>query len=228
MPVPALAESALPTFDGEMVFPAIQGPLDPEEFSWEVDLDEDQELQLIDSQHAVVYYAQDQHPAFGIAATSAHDVSGATVPTDLAVLDGNVLTLTVHHRAGNPAAGRAPFDYPIQAGEGWVEVGPGIVVVMPLPEGELQEATERIERESRPTAVRDRGRPSVHCRVPRLKARSLQVSMRRIKEANCRVGRIGKRRGATMETGRVVRQNPRAGKVLVKGATVNLTLGLRK
>lgn len=50
------------------------------------------------------------------------------------------------------------------------------------------------------------------------------MSMRRIREANCSVGRISKRKGATADTGAVVKQFPKAGAVLAKGAAVNLTL----
>ena len=51
--------------------------------------------------------------------SDAHDAVGKSVPTTLEVSPPNVVTLTVHHRAGNPAAGGAPFTYPIFEGSGW-------------------------------------------------------------------------------------------------------------
>jgi hypothetical protein len=102
-----------------MSFPTIAGSTDPEEFSGEVVLSEGQELEAIDDQHAEVFYTDGPHPGLGISAEAAHDANGSNVPTTLSVSDGNVITLTVHHRAGDPAQDGAPFDYPITAGQGW-------------------------------------------------------------------------------------------------------------
>jgi hypothetical protein len=113
------SDPAIPPYDGDMSFPMINGPTDPEEFSWEVVLGEDQELESIDDQHAQVFYTEGHHPAFDIFATASHDADGSSVPTSLSVSGGDVITLTVHHRAGDPAKGGAPFDYPINAGRGW-------------------------------------------------------------------------------------------------------------
>lgn len=222
---PTLSVAALPTFDGGMTFQSIKDPTGPEEFSWEVTLSGDQELLQVDDQHAMVYYTENHHPAFGISAVSAHDAIGAEVPTSLTVSDGNVITLTVRHRAGNPLLGGAPFTYPIDAGSGWVNTGPGHVVVMPLPEGVIEEVNERIEKANRGWPAANRGHISPRCRVPRLKDRSLRASMRRIKQANCSVGQIRKRRGVTAGMGEVVRQHPAAGTLLARGAAVDLTLG---
>ena len=60
---------------------------------------------------AAVYYTEDERLAFTINAGLAHDAEGSNVPTSLGVSEGNILTLTVHHRAGNPAASGAPFVY---------------------------------------------------------------------------------------------------------------------
>lgn len=144
----ASAESAaLPAFGGIMSFGAIHGPSDPEEFSWEVTVPEEQELVYIDEQHAAFYYTEGQHQAGSITATPAHDGDGSSVPTSLRISEGDILTLIVHHRAGNPAAGGAPFVYPITQGVGWEGGFQTEVVIGPPDEMELREERERIQRE---------------------------------------------------------------------------------
>jgi hypothetical protein len=132
-----------------MGFPTINGPADPEEFSWEVVLDEGQELESIDDQHAEVYYTQGHHPAFGISAVPAHDADGSNVPTSLSVSESDVITLTVHHRAGDPTKNGVPFDYPINAGSGWEGGYQTIIVSGPPDEQELREQREERERGER-------------------------------------------------------------------------------
>jgi hypothetical protein len=108
-----------PLSDGGMVFGTIRGSADPEEFSFSVDLAEGQKLRLVDERNAEVFYQGEGFTAFSISAESAHDANGTNVPTTLSVSLPNIVTLTVHHREGNPAAGGAPFTYPILAGSGW-------------------------------------------------------------------------------------------------------------
>ena len=217
---PVWAEPSLPTFNGAMSFPAIQESSDPEEFSWEVDLSEGQELQSVDNQHAMVYYTEDHQPAFGISATPAHDASGATVPTSLAVSDVDVITLTVHHRAGNPLADGAPFAYPVRPGSPWIVIDEG-GTVPPLLEVNVDEETfnpmELVNHRSSLDV-------SPRCLVPKLSGRSLTAAKRRLRNANCKIGRVSKRKGAAAKAGRVVKQNPKAGMVRAGGATVNVTL----
>lgn len=54
-----------------------------------------------------------------LAAEEAHDAVGTDVPTTLTKTGGDVVTLSVHFLEGNPAAGGAPFEYPIVGGAGW-------------------------------------------------------------------------------------------------------------
>ena len=112
------AADPLPPYEG-MSFPEISGPSAPEDYSWKVQLEEDQELRQVDERDAVVYFTDGEHVAFSIRAADAHDAVGKSVPTTLEVSSPNVVTLTVHHRAGNPAAGGVPFTYPILEGAGW-------------------------------------------------------------------------------------------------------------
>lgn len=146
-------DPAIPLYDGAMGFPMINGPADPEEFSWEVVLSEGQELESIDDQHAQVYFTEGHHPAFGISAVAAHDADGSSVPTSLSVSGGNVITLTVHHRAGDPAKGGAPFDYPIIAGSGWEGGFQTVIVSGPPDEQELREQREAREGRERQGAT---------------------------------------------------------------------------
>jgi hypothetical protein len=114
-----------------------------------VELGDGQELQWIDEQHAEVYYTADHHPAFDITAEAARDASGANVPTSLAVSGDDIVVLTVQHRAGDLAAGGAPFDYPITPGPSF-EVGySSVTVTGPPDEQEAREAREAREREAR-------------------------------------------------------------------------------
>lgn len=198
--------SVPPPYDG-MAFGEIHGPADPEEYSWTVELGEDQVLRAIDDQHAAVYYSGHE-VAFSITAEPAHDAGGAAVPTTIAVSDRDVITLTVHHRAGNPAASGAPFIYPIVGGSGWEGGFRTIVVPMsgpePMPEPAAQSA------------------PTQGCVVPSLKGRSLKVGRERLREASCGLGEV---RGARSKMAKVVRQNPRPGTVLAAGAEVGVKLG---
>jgi hypothetical protein len=62
------------------------------------------------------------------------------------------------------------------------------------------------------------------CKVPNLSGRNLQVAKKRLKTADCKIGTVSKRRGATAAKGRVRQQSPKAGKLLAVGAKVKVTL----
>jgi hypothetical protein len=119
-----------PLYDGALTFMAIRDRDGPETYSWQVDLEADQSLKLIDSRMAGVFYAEG-HQAFTISAVDAHDAIGATIPTSLEV-NGNILTLRVNHR--EPASG--DFTYPVVAGAGWEGGFQTHLVEMPPPEEE--------------------------------------------------------------------------------------------
>lgn len=204
--VPAVADSPeLPAYDGGMTFARIDGPTGPEEYSWAVQLHGEQELKQIDDRSAVVIYADGEHTAFGIVAEPAHDAVGSTVPTTLVVSGTNVVTLTVHHRAGNPAAGGSPFVYPITAGRGW--------------EGGFQTQYVDIPDEPRPDESGREAIPS--CVVPGLKGMSLKADRWRLRQAGCRLGAV---RGRRSRSAKVVKQDVRVGTVLVAGSEVSVKL----
>ncbi len=180
-------------------------------------LDEGQELRQIDDQHAAVYLV-DTEPellAWTITATAAHDAIGSSVPTTLAVTGANVITLTVHHRAGNPAAGGATFIYPVTAGSGWEGGFQTYFAMMPPPEPLPQQASTSDE------VVQ----PS-QCVVPRLKGKSLKASKWLLRQAKCLAGDVRKRGEANLRSGKVVRQFPRPGTSSALWTPVKLTLGV--
>jgi hypothetical protein len=209
--VTGTATASLPVFNGLISLPSIVGPSDPEEYSWEVQLDGGQSLKLADVQHVILYYNDDEaHPALVITAPEAHDASGASVPTSLDVSEGNVLTLTIHHRDGNPNAAGAPFDYPIVDGPGWEGGFVTHRIEMPPPEiTSTQTATS-----AGPT----------QCVVPKLKGETLPAARRFLRKAGCRLGAV-RRPVAGRANGRIVRQAERPGNALPHGSRVGVSLG---
>ena len=194
-----------PGYDGGMTFQQIRGPSDPEEFSWKVSLGEDQELVPIDDRHAVVYYEGREHTAFGIYAEPAHDAEGSTVPTTLIVSEGDIVTLVVHHRAGNPAAGGASFVYPVTAGAGWE--GGFHTEYMDIPDELSEEGVSPAPLE---------------CIVPRVAGQSLKAARRNLNRANCKLGNISGRRSRAV---RVVKQYRHPGALLAVGTEVGVKVG---
>jgi IPT/TIG domain/PASTA domain len=62
------------------------------------------------------------------------------------------------------------------------------------------------------------------CRVPQLRGRKLKASKKRIRKADCKIGKVKKLHDATAKTGKVVKQNPKPGKILVPGTKVKVVL----
>jgi hypothetical protein len=189
MVTPSGAAADLPPYNGAMTFPSIQGSDGSEEFSWEVKLGDEEELRQIDATHAGVFWPDDTR-TLSIEAEKAHAADGARVPTTLTVTEPNVITLTVHHRAGDPAAGGAPFDYPVVAGEGWEGGFQTEQVILPPGDQPPLEPT---------------------CVVPDLTNRTLRASRKILHAAHCRLGRV---RGERNRAVHVVAQYRQLGKVL--------------
>lgn len=209
--IPGAASAATcPEYGGAMTFSTIDGPGDPEDYCWEVSLSEGQELRQVDERKAEVFYS-DGHFAFGIEAVEAHDAIGTSVPTSLAVTGTNEITLTVHHRAGNPVAGSAPFAYPISDGPGWEGGIQSVVVKGPPDESELK---------PKPTPPVEEA-PVAHCSVPALQGRTLRAARRALVHAHCDLGPI---RGERSRGARVVKQYRRYGAVLPAGTEVGVKL----
>jgi hypothetical protein len=230
---PAAAEESdtapIRDYDGVM-FPEIHGLESPERYPLLVDLARRQELRQVSPTEVQVFYT-DGTEAFVVTAEKARDAEGARVPTTLEMTGEDEITLTVHHRAGNPAAGGAPFDYPITAGEGWEDSGSFQTVIIkgPPDETELREMSERerMEKElieaSPPAQVEPP--PVVTCRVPTLRGYSLRGAKNRLRAAHCGIGAVHLAVGATAGKAKVVKQFHTAGTELAAGAPVAVKLG---
>jgi hypothetical protein len=120
-----------------MIFQAIRDNAAPEDYSFKVDLGDEQVLRSVDETHAEVYYSG-HLPAFSIAALPAHDAIGTAVPTTLTVDGRDTVTLHVHYKAGHDGQ---PFIYPVVGGTGWEGGFRTITVEMGLPEEEEQDQT---------------------------------------------------------------------------------------
>jgi hypothetical protein len=66
------------------------------------------------------------------------------------------------------------------------------------------------------------------CAVPRLKGRTLLAARRAINRANCRLGRVKRSYSTSVAAGRVIRQQPRAGRQLARYARVSVVLSRGK
>jgi hypothetical protein len=63
------------------------------------------------------------------------------------------------------------------------------------------------------------------CTVPNLKAKTLKAAMKRIRAADCKVGKVKRHKGEEAKSRTVVGQTPRPGAVLPAGSVVRVTLG---
>lgn len=69
------------------------------------------------------------------------------------------------------------------------------------------------------------GPPSPKCTVPKLRGTTLKAARRRAHKANCALGTVKTRGSATARSGKVVKQNPKAGATRSAGAKIAVTLG---
>jgi hypothetical protein len=144
------------------------------------------------------------------------------VPTTLRQTGREQVTLTVHYREGNPAAGGAPFVYPITAGTGWPGGFQTVIVEMNNPFGNANESV----RETNPPAPTE-PIPAPSCKVPSLRGYSLRGAKNRLRAAHCGIGAVRIAAGATAGKGKVVKQFHPAGLELVAGAPVAVKLAGR-
>jgi hypothetical protein len=63
------------------------------------------------------------------------------------------------------------------------------------------------------------------CQVPKLKGKKLKASKKTARKSDCRIGKVEKLGDVTAKTGKVVKQRPRPGKVLLPGTRIKVTLG---
>jgi hypothetical protein len=67
--------------------------------------------------------------------------------------------------------------------------------------------------------------PAPRCVVPKLTGRKLSLTKKKIRFAGCRVGLVSREHGVSAKTAKVVRQVPKAGKVVAVGTKVSVKLG---
>jgi hypothetical protein len=217
--VPAAAESSdsapiRDLSDGGLSFPDITGPTAPEEYPMRLDpIGPELRMRQVSDQLIVAEYVEGGYSAFSLEAEPAHDADGATVPTTVELTEGDIVTLTVHYRVGNPDAEGAPFDFPITGGTGWE----GGYRTISFEMNEPQPATE-----STPPAS-----PAPTCTVPSLHALSLHAAKTRLRAAHCAIGKVHLAAGATAGKGKVVKQFRAAGTELAASAPVAVKLGSR-
>jgi hypothetical protein len=215
-PAPAAAEESDSAeirnlSDGGLDFPDITGPAAPEEYPFRLSEGNSEiRVRQIGDQEVIGEYIEGGYRAWTIAAEPAHDADGATVPTTVKLTEGDIVTLIVHYRAGNPAAAGAPFVFPIVGGPGWsggwfygsVEINEPTPGTQPTP-------------------------PAPTCKVPSLRGISLGRAKARLRAAHCAIGQVHLAAGATAGKGKVVKQFRTVGSDLAAGAPVAVKLGSR-
>lgn len=63
------------------------------------------------------------------------------------------------------------------------------------------------------------------CVVPKLKDKKLKAAKRKLRKADCKVGKVKRKKGVTAKSGEVVKQSRDPGGKLAPGTKVNITLG---
>jgi sugar lactone lactonase YvrE len=121
-----------PKYNGLLAFQNIRKAEDPQTYSWEVSLSPGQTLKPIEGGTSAGVYFEDGTEMMLISAEPAHDATGKSVPTSLAVTGKNIVTLTVAHKSGQ-------FVYPVVTGASY-EVGYSTVeVITPPPPIQVEE-----------------------------------------------------------------------------------------
>jgi beta-lactam-binding protein with PASTA domain len=67
--------------------------------------------------------------------------------------------------------------------------------------------------------------PPITCKVPKVVKKTLKAAKKAIRKAHCKVGLVSTKQGVKAATGKVVRQSPKAGKVIAAHSAVSLKLG---
>lgn len=100
-----------------------------------------------------------------------------------------------------------------------IDVGPAVVIVKLTP-AEADSASQLTSATSGlPAGPGEEISPAPHCVVPELRGRKLKVGRKKLKHANCRLGRV---RGGPSRT--VIKQNPKPGRILAPGSRVSVKL----
>jgi hypothetical protein len=202
-----------PVSAGGLRIPDILGPEAPEEYPVQYkNVVEGVRFSQIDEQTILVEYLGKNSPDSTIKALPAYANDGAVVPTAIRLsedAEGPIITMIVRHRAGNPAAGGAPFAYPITGGP---ETSKG---------GFFAGAVETTEAPATPEPTA----PVTACKVPALRGLTVKAAKARLRAAHCALGPVHVPAGVTEAKGKVVKQFRPAGTKLAAGAKVAVKLG---
>jgi beta-lactam-binding protein with PASTA domain len=68
------------------------------------------------------------------------------------------------------------------------------------------------------------GPASLSCVVPRLIGNELQSAKRKLRRADCRIGKVKKIAGASATNGKIIAQSARPGAILPPGSRINVAL----
>jgi hypothetical protein len=203
-----------PITEGGLQIPDIFGKEAPEEYPVQYkNLIQGVHFHQVDEQTIAVEYLGHNSPDATIEALPAYAQDGAVVPTSIRLSEdeeGPVVTMIVRHRAGNPAAGGAPFLYPITGGPG-------------SKKGFFVGAVESTE----PQPSAEPTTPVSSCKVPALHGLSVKAAKARLRAAHCSLGQVHVPAGVTAGKGEVVKQFRAAGTKLAAGAPVAVKLGSR-
>ena len=200
-----------PVSQGGLNIPVITGPTAPEEYpvQYENLLSGVRFRQVTDRLIAVEYFGRETTGK--IEAVPAYAADGTAVATSVRLSEnekGYVVTMIVHHRAGNPAAGGAPYVYPIQGSAQTGGSFAAAVEVKPTPAA------------AEPTAPA----PSPPCKVPALRGLSLKAAKARLRAAHFTLGTVRLEAPTTARNGKVVKQFRAAGTQLPANAHVSVKL----
>jgi hypothetical protein len=168
------------------------------------------------------------YTATGFSAPSVPSGSGLQIfPTAIPIQAGQVIAIELD--AG------APLAYAPTLGAGFDRLVPPLGIgdvgtAIPGFSFELGFNAEVVAASPAPTAAATGIVPApaadfAACRVPGLGGTRLRPAKKRIRKAGCRVGKVTRPKGVSARTGVVVKQGPKAGRVLAPGAKVNVTLG---
>lgn len=201
-----------PMSEGGFSFPDITGPTAPEEYPMELDpVSPEMRVRQVTDQLIVGEYKEGGFIGWSLEAEPAHDAVGAAVPTTVRLTAERIVTLIVHHRAGNPTAGGAPFVYPITGGAGWA--------------GGFFTGVVELNNPQAPKVQPQGVEPPPVCVVPALHDLSLRAATVRLRAAHCPMGDVRRGPGVRAVTGKVVKQFPVAGIEIPAGDSVAVKLG---
>ncbi len=141
----------------------------------------------------------------------------ATAPTPVTITGSNLLEVSRVDFGGTPASFQPGADSTLQVVAPPGAAGSSVPVTVVTAAGG---ATAHLAF-SYPAAPAS----APTCTVPKLSHRKLRAAKKGIRGADCKLGKVRKKKGVTAKSGRVVKQSPKPGSVVAVGTKVTLKLG---